>query len=283
MAVGTAAGELRNLTQEELVTKLRESKEELFNLRFQGATGQLESHGRLRAVRKDIARIYTIMGANWASLPPSRCQTMPVTTRRAPHSATQTQARGYRKVREVVVSDKMNKTVVVAVEDRFKHPLYGKVVRRTSKLKAHDEQNTAGRGPRSAYGDAADVHHETVARGRVWRRPSRQAGRKQRSEGSAGLEREPQTIRREAVISKSRECESPITPVPRRSCASGARWLRTTLQGRRRHRRHGQGRHPRRWNQEGRGRQGRRRPPGKSVDARTVDVRFDENAAVISR
>ena len=61
MAVGTAAGELRNLTQEELVTKLRESKEELFNLRFQGATGQLESHGRLRAVRKDIARIYTII------------------------------------------------------------------------------------------------------------------------------------------------------------------------------------------------------------------------------
>ncbi|MEC7363895.1 MAG: 30S ribosomal protein S17 [Actinomycetota bacterium] len=64
-------------------------------------------------------------------------------------SATQTQARGYRKVREgLVVSDKMNKTVVVAVEDRFKHPLYGKVVRRTSKLKAHDEQNTAGIGDR---------------------------------------------------------------------------------------------------------------------------------------
>ena len=64
-------------------------------------------------------------------------------------NATQTQARGYRKVREgLVVSDKMNKTVVVAVEDRFKHPLYGKVVRRTSKLKAHDEQNTAGVGDR---------------------------------------------------------------------------------------------------------------------------------------
>ena len=64
-------------------------------------------------------------------------------------SATQTQARGYRKVREgLVVSDKMNKTVVVAVEDRFKHPLYGKVVRRTSKLKAHDEQNSAGVGDR---------------------------------------------------------------------------------------------------------------------------------------
>lgn len=53
--------ELRNLSDEELVSKLRESKEELFNLRFQGATGQLESHGRLRTVRKDIARIYTIM------------------------------------------------------------------------------------------------------------------------------------------------------------------------------------------------------------------------------
>jgi 30S ribosomal protein S17 len=57
--------------------------------------------------------------------------------------------RGYRKVREgLVVSDKMDKTVVVAVEDRFKHPLYGKVVRRTSKLKAHDEGNTAGVGDR---------------------------------------------------------------------------------------------------------------------------------------
>ncbi|MCF8527444.1 MAG: 30S ribosomal protein S17 [Candidatus Nanopelagicales bacterium] len=58
-------------------------------------------------------------------------------------------ARGYRKTREgLVVSDKMEKTVVVAVEDRFKHPLYGKVVRRTSKLKAHDEANTAGVGDR---------------------------------------------------------------------------------------------------------------------------------------
>ena len=57
--------------------------------------------------------------------------------------------RGYRKSREgLVISDKMNKTVVVAVEDRFKHPLYGKVVRRTSKLKAHDEENTAGIGDR---------------------------------------------------------------------------------------------------------------------------------------
>ena len=54
-----------------------------------------------------------------------------------------------RKVRSgVVVSDKMNKTVVVAVEDQVKHPLYGKVMRRTSKLKAHDEQNACGIGDR---------------------------------------------------------------------------------------------------------------------------------------
>ena len=59
------------------------------------------------------------------------------------------ETRGDRKVREgLVVSNKMEKTIVVAVEDRFKHPLYGKVVRRTSKLKAHDEANAAGIGDR---------------------------------------------------------------------------------------------------------------------------------------
>ncbi len=61
MATGTKPADLRVLTDEELVEKLREAKAELFNLRFQAATGQLESHGRLRAVRTDIARIYTIM------------------------------------------------------------------------------------------------------------------------------------------------------------------------------------------------------------------------------
>ena len=59
------------------------------------------------------------------------------------------EARGFRKTREgLVVSDKMDKTVVVAVEDRVKHALYGKVIRRTNKLKAHDEQNAAGVGDR---------------------------------------------------------------------------------------------------------------------------------------
>ena len=60
MAKGLAAADLRTSTEEELDLKLTEAKIELFNLRFQAATGQLESHGRLRAVRKEIARIYTV-------------------------------------------------------------------------------------------------------------------------------------------------------------------------------------------------------------------------------
>jgi small subunit ribosomal protein S17 len=62
---------------------------------------------------------------------------------------TDTKQRGFRKTREgLVVSDKMNKTVVVEVEDRVKHALYGKVIRRTSNLKAHDEDNSCGVGDR---------------------------------------------------------------------------------------------------------------------------------------
>lgn len=60
-----------------------------------------------------------------------------------------TKPRGERKVREgLVVSDKMDKTIVVSLEDRVKHPMYGKVIRRTSKVKAHDEANSAGIGDR---------------------------------------------------------------------------------------------------------------------------------------
>lgn len=63
------------------------------------------------------------------------------------HDVRDADARGYRKSRRgYVVSDKMDKTIVVEVEDRVKHPLYGKVIRRTSKVKAHDEANSAGVG-----------------------------------------------------------------------------------------------------------------------------------------
>ena len=61
MASGTPAAELRELNDEELVLRLRESKAELFNLRFQMATGQMDNNRRLRTVRHDIARIYTVM------------------------------------------------------------------------------------------------------------------------------------------------------------------------------------------------------------------------------
>ena len=64
MAVGSkdlASEQLRGMDDDRLVDELRKAKEELFNLRFQSATGQLDNHGRLRAVRKDIARIYTVM------------------------------------------------------------------------------------------------------------------------------------------------------------------------------------------------------------------------------
>jgi large subunit ribosomal protein L29 len=59
--MAATAHELDELTNVDLETKLREAKEELFNLRFQAATGQLESHGRLRTVKRDIARIYTVV------------------------------------------------------------------------------------------------------------------------------------------------------------------------------------------------------------------------------
>ena len=61
MAKATTAAELRGESREDLNKRVVELKEELFRLRFQAATGQLESHGRLRAVRKDIARVYTVL------------------------------------------------------------------------------------------------------------------------------------------------------------------------------------------------------------------------------
>lgn len=64
-------------------------------------------------------------------------------------AAVRNDDRGLRKTREgLVVSDRMSKTIVVSLEDRVKHPRYSKVIRRTKKVKAHDEQNTAGPGDR---------------------------------------------------------------------------------------------------------------------------------------
>ena len=86
----------------------------------------------------------------------------------AAHDVKDVEARGYRKVRRgYVVSDKMDKTIVVEVEDRVKHPLYGKVIRRTSKVKAHDEANTAGVGDLVLInGDPSPQRFQALAPGR---------------------------------------------------------------------------------------------------------------------
>ena len=149
MSQDTKAHELDELNAVDLESKLREAKEELFNLRFQAATGQLESHGRLRTVKKDIARIYTVVRERELGI-----RTAPGSStdeaRMSEHAPRPPRLeRNARKTREgLVVSDKMDKTVVVSVEDRVKHPMYGKIMRRTSKLKAHDEQNECGIGDR---------------------------------------------------------------------------------------------------------------------------------------
>ncbi|WP_022900925.1 30S ribosomal protein S17 [Humibacter albus] len=77
----------------------------------------------------------------------SKTETAAAGHEHAAHDVKDASARGYRKSRRgYVVSDKMDKTIVVEVEDRVKHPLYGKVIRRTNKVKVHDENNTAGIG-----------------------------------------------------------------------------------------------------------------------------------------
>ena len=131
MAAGTVPAELRELADDELASRLREAKEELFNLRFQVATGRLDNNRRLQTVRRDIARIYTIMRERELGLSVARARvwheraddgSRPVARPAAPARS----ARASRKVREGAT--RCDKTVVVEVEDRVKHPLYGKVI-----------------------------------------------------------------------------------------------------------------------------------------------------------
>ena len=125
----TAAKELRELNDTELEHRLGEAKEELFNLRFQNATGQLDNVARIPQVKKDVARIETLL--------------------RAREIAAAEQRSTRRKVREgIVVSTKMDKTVVVAVVDRVRHRRYGKTMQRTNHLYAHDESSEVREGDR---------------------------------------------------------------------------------------------------------------------------------------
>ena len=122
--------------------RVREAKEELFNLRFQMATGRLDNNSGC------VPSGTTSRGST-----PSCASAMGLSAaegrQRGRGMSRSTQEGAGSKVREgLVVSDKMDKTIVVSLEDRVKHPLYGKVIRRTSKVKAHDEANTAGVGDR---------------------------------------------------------------------------------------------------------------------------------------
>ena len=169
-------------------------------------------------------------------------------------------SRGFRKTREgLVVSDKMDKTVVVAVEDRVKHPLYGKVIRRTSKLKAHDETNACGVGDRVLIMETRPLSRPSAG---AWSRSSRRPSNATVAPGSS-IRQVARTGRRPGdrsdpagVATASRRqhrCQGDLVH-PR------ARRLGPALRRHRRHHRgHRQGRHPRRQRQEGRRRQGGRR------------------------
>ena len=122
--------DLRKMSADELNAKLKELKEELFNLRFQHAINQLDNPQRIVDVKKNIARVMTVLSEKNAS-----------------GGKVMTEERNLRKVRVGrVVSDKMNKTVVIAIEDNVKHPVYGKIIKRTLKVHAHDEENACGIG-----------------------------------------------------------------------------------------------------------------------------------------
>ena len=104
-------------------------------MRFQNATNQLDNTSRIKEVRKNIARIQTLIAQNKGKFIPSNKR------------SSITVERNLRKTRVgKVTSNKMDKTIVVAIEDHVKHPLYGKIVKRTYKLKAHDEENTCNIG-----------------------------------------------------------------------------------------------------------------------------------------
>jgi small subunit ribosomal protein S17 len=139
----TRARELREFNEVELEHRLSEAKEELFNLRFQNATGQLDNSAP-RSGAQDIAGSRRCC-VSARSKPPRR--SAPTRRRKMPDATDE--RHNPRKIREgLVVSTKMDKTVVVAVVDRVRHRRYGKTLQRTRRLYAHDEVNDAREGDR---------------------------------------------------------------------------------------------------------------------------------------
>ena len=126
------ASEIRELTADELERKLAESRQELFNLRFQHATGALDNTAALARVKRDIARLLT-HGRRGRTHRERRM-----------NASAEPQTRGRRKERRgIVVSDAMDKTVVVRVDIVKPHPKYKKMLRRSIRLHAHDEENSS--------------------------------------------------------------------------------------------------------------------------------------------
>ena len=122
---------LADLGETDLIERLGESKEELFNLRFQLVTGQLENHSRIGRVKKEVARLLTELRAREIDASPSDAR---------PNA---------RKVREGLVgSDRQDKTAVVEVVDRVRHRRYDKTVQRSKRLHVHDESNELRIGDR---------------------------------------------------------------------------------------------------------------------------------------
>ena len=130
MKINAFVEDLKTKSAAELNEELVAAKKELFNLRFQNATNQLDNTSRIKEVRKNIARIQTVITETQRGLISFLKKGVNVVER------------NLRKTRAgKVVSNKMDKTIVVAVENHVKHPLYNKIVKRTYKLKAHDEEN----------------------------------------------------------------------------------------------------------------------------------------------
>ena len=116
-------------SDDQLSEQLGELKREQFNLRFQAATNQLEKPARVREVRRTIARIKTLQTQRASAANKEGGPAMPK-----------------RVLTGTVVSDKTDKTVVVLVERKVKHPVYGKIMRLSKKYHAHDEGNTFKEG-----------------------------------------------------------------------------------------------------------------------------------------
>ena len=127
------AKQVLEMSDKELQNKLNELKSELFFLRFKHATNQLTNPMVLVETRRDIARVKTVIRQR------ELARAAEANKSGAPEADID---RNLRKERVgVVLSDKMDKTIVVAINERVKHPLYKKIVSRTKKLKAHDENN----------------------------------------------------------------------------------------------------------------------------------------------